>query len=191
MTPDPDADPHVCGTCLREGREWSGFCVYGEYGSRAEGELLKRLIWAYKFHGRLGKGRLVQELTAKAFRMHHSGPLPDLLAPVPLHASRLRWRGYNQSLEMGRLLARELNRPLDSGALVRVRKTAPQSSLPGKVRLTNLRGAFQADENIVGGRRVLLLDDVMTTGATLRECTHALKEAGALEVCVLVLARGV
>lgn len=114
--------------------------------------------------------------------------LPDCLIPVPLHPSRFRARGFNQALELARPIAAKLRLPLCPGWCRRVRDTAPQRLLDAAERRGNLRGAFAATEN-VRGRRVALLDDVLTTGATLHEAASALKKAGAAWVEVWVLAR--
>ncbi|MGE4506122.1 MAG: ComF family protein, partial [Desulfovibrionaceae bacterium] len=92
-------------------------------------------------------------------------------------------------LELARLLAREQGLPLLPGALVRVRHTRPQSTLPARERERNIAGAFRADPALVGGARVLLVDDVMTTGSTLKACARELRAAGAEGVEALVVAR--
>ena len=115
-------------------------------------------------------------------------PEVDIALAVPLHRRRLRKRGYNQSA----LLMRHVpGLPKVFGALRRVRATKAQADLPRQRRLENLRGAFVADEGRVSGRRVLLFDDVMTTGATVIAASQALRTAGALSVDVLTLARAV
>ncbi len=116
-------------------------------------------------------------------------PVPDVVVPVPLHERRLRERGFNQSLELARGLAGRTGIGLAATALSRLRDTVPQARLERAERLLNLKGAFAADPRQVAGRRVLLVDDVSTTGATLVECTAALLAAGAATVDVAVLAR--
>jgi ComF family protein len=115
----------------------------------------------------------------------------DLIAPVPLHRLRLWNRRYNQSAELARRLAREWKRVYEPFALTRSRPTASQGAMASaKARRRNVLGAFQVpDPAKVKGKRVLLLDDVMTTGATVQACARALKRAGAERVHVLVLAR--
>jgi ComF family protein len=115
----------------------------------------------------------------------------DLIVPVPLHRLRLWRRRYNQSAELARRLAQEWKRVYEPFALTRSRPTASQGTMASaKARRRNVMGAFQVpDPAKVKGKRVLLLDDVMTTGATVQACARALKRAGAQRVHVLVLAR--
>jgi ComF family protein len=112
-----------------------------------------------------------------------------LIVPVPLHAQRLRDRGYNQSLELAKRLAPVLGLGIDAAALHRHRATAAQSGLDAADRHRNVRDAFAADPARVHNRRILLLDDVATTGATAQACASALKQAGAHRVDVWVVAR--
>jgi ComF family protein len=111
----------------------------------------------------------------------------DVVVPVPLHATRLRARGFNQAALLASPVARALGVPLATRELVRLRDTPPQAGLGGADRLRNVRGAFVA--TAAPGGRVLLVDDVRTTGATLAECAEALRVAGAEHVLTLVLAR--
>jgi len=115
----------------------------------------------------------------------------DVIAPVPLHRFRLWRRRYNQAAELARRLARGWHGAYEPGLLVRKRPTASQGAMAGpKARRRNVLGAFQVpDPAKVKGKRVLLLDDVLTTGATVQACARALKRAGAARVHVLVLAR--
>ncbi len=113
----------------------------------------------------------------------------DLVVPVPLHRRRLRHRGFNQSLILARLVAKNLNKRLDYTALKRGRLTRPQTELKGEDRKKNVRGAFEITDNAAfKEKKVLLIDDVYTTGATITECARILKSAGG-EVSVLTLAR--
>ncbi len=111
----------------------------------------------------------------------------DLVVPVPLHISRLVERGFNQAALLARPVARELGTRLDVRGLERVRPTAKQAELDREARQRNVAGAFRACDDL-DGLRVLLVDDVRTTGATERACSAALRGAGCREVRSLVLA---
>lgn len=126
-------------------------------------------------------------------------PLGDLLAefdvsefnaliPVPLSLSRLRERGFNQSLLLAKALSEKAGIPLIFDGLIKNKKTPPQTGLSAKERSANLKGAFSAERQFPG-MKLLLIDDVMTTGATVSECSRELIKAGANEVVVLTLAR--
>ncbi|MGB2788995.1 MAG: ComF family protein, partial [Dokdonella sp.] len=114
---------------------------------------------------------------------------PAALLCVPLHESRLRERGYNQALELAKPLARALHWPRHPHALRRIRSTQAQSGLDARARRRNLRGAFEVDPAQTLPTHVALLDDVMTTGSTLRECARVLRKAGVQRVDVWALAR--
>jgi len=116
----------------------------------------------------------------------------DLVIPVPLHRERLRWRGFNQAAMLANAVARRIDRPLDLRTLVRVRPTPPQTRQNRVERVKNLRRAFAVRRPArLSSRRILLIDDVMTTGATADECARTLIAAGARRVDVLTLARAV
>jgi competence protein ComFC len=114
----------------------------------------------------------------------------DLIVPVPLHPKRLRWRGFNQSLLLARQVSRLYGVPVDPFVLCRARETAPQTLLAEDERRKNVRGAFAVHpEKSLKKQKVLLVDDVYTSGATVNECSRALVQGGATEVTVLTLAR--
>lgn len=116
----------------------------------------------------------------------------DIIVPVPLHTRRLWWRRYNQSVLLARAISDASAKPLATGTLRRIRATAQQVGLTADQRDRNVRGAFQvraSEKSAVAGRRVLLVDDVYTTGATVKASTRALLRAGAVGVDVLVFAR--
>jgi len=116
-------------------------------------------------------------------------PRPDALVPLPLHRARLRSRGYDQALELSRPLAQAFGLPLLDRALVRRRATPAQSRLDAAARRRNLRGAFDADPAVVLPPHVAIVDDVVTTGATLHAAARALRRAGAQRVDAWVCAR--
>jgi ComF family protein len=116
----------------------------------------------------------------------------DLIAPVPLHRWRLLWRRYNQSAELARALGRQSGRPVVPDLLLRHRRTPPQADLNARERRLNVAGAFRLSARhraLVRDKTVLLIDDVLTTGATVEACTRVLMRAGAAAVDVLCLAR--
>jgi ComF family protein len=114
----------------------------------------------------------------------------DLIVPVPLHSARLRWRGFNQAALLGAELSRRLSCPLDVTALARIRPTQPQTARDRSERARNVRRAFAVRRaSHVAGKRILLVDDVMTTGATADECARVLRGAGARRIDVFTLAR--
>ena len=147
-----------------------------------------RLLTRFKFHAGLAEGRLLATLLGERIDPTWLHGL-DAVLPLPLHPRRLGRRGYNQALELTRPLARAIALPLQPDALRRERDTAPQSELDADARRRNVRGAFVADPMQVRDRACLLVDDVITTGATLREAAITLLGAGAREVRVLAAAR--
>lgn len=174
-------DPYcVCGRCLRHPPPLQAVHAACAYAFPVD-----RLLPRFKFHRDLAAGRLLSQLMAEAFT-----PLqrPQGLVALPLHRSRLRARGYDQALELARPLARALQLPLLEGALRRTRATAPQSELSALARRRNLRGAFACDGMALPAH-VVLVDDVMTTGATLHAAARALHRAGVERVDAWVCAR--
>lgn len=118
--------------------------------------------------------------------------LPDIIVPVPLHRWRMLARRFNQSQILAAALSGEIDVPLDTGSLVRTRATPSQGTLDRKKRFNNVRAAFTVLPDRTSrfeGRRVLLVDDVLTTGATASACAFALKSAGAADVGVAAFAR--
>jgi ComF family protein len=168
----------ICWQCLKKAPPFSKVINYGLY----EGALAEA-INQLKFHGvkRLSKplGILLQSLDL---------PAMDGIVPVPLSIKKLRERGFNQSLLIARTVSKEIKVPLLIDILLKKKDTPPQIGLSAKERLLNLKNAFEVKGD-VDGLRLLLVDDVMTTGATVTECSKVLMKAGAKEVITLTLAR--
>jgi ComF family protein len=144
-----------------------------------------RLVQRFKFSGDLAIGRWL----ASALAEHVRGePVPDLLVAPPLTAARLRERGFNQSVEIARVVGRALGIPHARHGVRKVRETTPQQGLGRGARQANLRGAFECDLAL-DGMRVAIVDDVLTTGATAAHLAGALRVAGAREVAVWAVAR--
>ncbi len=173
-----------CGICLKSEPPFVSAWAPFRYAHP-----LDLLESRFKFHRDLAAGRLLSELMIEAAAQQLTGPLPELLLCVPLHQDRLRERGYNQALELARPLAKSLAIPLDINALIRVRSTSAQTGLDAKARRRNLHDAFAINANAPLRAHVAILDDVMTTGTTLRECARVLLRTGVKRVDVWALAR--
>ena len=171
----------LCGACLRKPPP-----LLAAHAAFVYGFPLDRLLPRFKFHRDLAAGRLLSAAMAERFA---ALPRPDALLAVPLHRARLRQRGYDQALELARPLARALDLPLLSAALQRARDTAPQSQLDAGARRRNLRDAFAIAHRARWPAHVVLVDDVMTTGATLHAAAWALRRAGVARVDAWVCAR--
>lgn len=172
--------PGLCGRCIAEPPHYDGVVAACRYAFPLDG-----LIQAYKYGGRLVAGAALASLFANRVLRR-----PDLIVPVPLTAQRLRERGFNQALELARGLGQQMGVPVNARLCVKTRDTAPQTRLPWKERRKNIRGAFVV-EGGVAGRHVAVVDDVLTTGATLGELARNLKRAGAATVTGYVVARTV
>ncbi len=170
----------VCGSCLTHPPHFDATLALWRYEFPCDG-----LVQALKYRGRLA-------LAGFFARSLASRPMPevDLIVPMPLHPKRLAERGFNQAFEIARGLARHLRRPVEPRGVLRVKDTLPQTDLPYEERAKNVRGAFLCKPDL-SGASVAVLDDVMTTGATLDELARALKRAGATRVENLVIARAV
>lgn len=152
--------------------------------------LLMTAIHEFKYSKRSSLAESLGPLLASYAARWLGNPEGMLVIPVPLHPKRLRQRSFNQSLLLARPVAARLNVDLDWLSLRRMRFTQPQANLPSDERKKNVRRAFGVTESDrLEGRKVLLVDDVATTGSTLNECARVLKKAGAKEVFCLTLAR--
>lgn len=177
-----ESDDHLCGRCLAETKP--GFNRVIPAGL-LDGSL-QEAVHQFKYRDRIDLDRPLGDLLTRQLRAAMIDC--DLIVPVPLHYLRLRQRTYNQSLLLARQLARSQQRPVDYRLLQRTRATVPQQGLDAAARQRNLRGAFVATRALAG-EHVLLIDDVLTTGATARECGRVLQAAGAAAVTVAVVAR--
>ena len=146
---------------------------------------VRRLVHRMKYEGLFALGRPLGRLMVDAWPAWQQ-PV-DLVLPIPLHARRQRERGYNQAELLVNELRRKLDWPTDTRALSRIRPTRPQLGLTATERRANVHGAFAADPARVEGKRVLLVDDVCTTGSTLSAAAAALKEAGATSIAAYCL----
>lgn len=180
-----DESTHLCYDCRNHSFSWQGMSFFSVYQG-----LLKELILRYKFSADLGLGNALGDLLLIAARRQPCDDM-DSIIPVPVHSGRLRQRGFNQSLELARILGRRINIQVETETLVKTRPTPPQSSMKRKLRLKSLKNVFAVKDDSLKGKSVLLVDDIMTTGSTLEQCTRTLLLAGASEVRVVFLARAV
>ncbi|MEQ1533338.1 MAG: ComF family protein [Sideroxydans sp.] len=176
--PTPHAE--VCGRCLKHPPHFERTLAAFSYSFP-----VNQLIKALKFHEELILVNFLADELAKRVVQQ-----PDFLLALPLHPLRLRARGFNQSQLLAQRISTKLAIPLLTPGCLRIRDTAPQSSLPWKERDKNMRHAFSLAPQInVAGKHIAIVDDVMTTGASVGELAATLKQAGAKEVSVWVVAR--
>lgn len=170
----------LCADCLKTPRPWVACSCYGLYEKR-----LREIIIGFKFGVHLAYEPLLVD-----FLLHASCGLarPDMVVPIPQHVSQLRKRGFNQAHELGRQFCRVSALEFSPHALTRARKSQRQEELGARERRRNMQGAFVAPIELAG-KRVWLLDDVMTTGSTCESAAKALLAAGAESVSVLCVAR--
>lgn len=170
----------LCPHCLQKPKLWGKIIFHSAYAGD-----MRELILGLKFGGRLHLAEALGSLLAAHPSLQDGGY--DCLVPVPLHRKRLARRGFNQAQEIARSLSGHLHLPLRPGLLERIVDTRHQTGLNRRQRVQNTRGAFSAAP--LQGERILLLDDIMTTGATLQAASACLLKAGAGQVDVAVLAR--
>lgn len=175
----PAPGSNACGGCLKQAPHFDATQAVFRYEFP-----LDRMIQSLKYAHRLASADFLGQALAKLPLPFH----PEMVLPVPLAPARLMERGFNQALELARPLAHVLGAPLETSRVHRRRDTAPQASLPWKERKQNIRHAFECELDLTG-KTVLVVDDVMTTGATLDELARVLKAHGAARVENFVLAR--
>ena len=186
-------EDHLCGDCIRSSRHFTKARSLGVYENA-----LMSVIHRLKYNGKIQLADPLGFLLFSVFLMHWGTGGVDLVVPVPLHVKRFRKRGFNQSLLLicqWDRWARALNDgkwdlEIGGGVLARTRQTRPQTGLDRKNRLKNIKNAFAVvNAADVRDKRILLVDDVFTTGTTADACAGALKQAGARQVDVLTVAR--
>lgn len=168
----------VCGHCLQHPPHFKRTVALGAYAFPFD-----KLVLALKYREKLNLAGPLGDRLAERVSV-----LPDCIVAMPLHSARLRERGFNQSQQLASRIGRQLALPVLPFACQRVRNTPSQSTLPWKERNRNMRNAFSCTAE-VEGKHVAVVDDVMTTGATLNELASAILNAGATEVSAWVVAR--
>jgi ComF family protein len=175
----PTTHGERCGRCLHQPPFFSTTLAIFPYEFPVD-----RMIHAFKYGHQLALAGWFGEHLARRLKADDF----DLILPMPLHPTRLRERGFNQAMEIARVLEKRLSRPVDRSSLHRTRATETQARLTLKARHDNMRGAFECRTEL-GGRNILLIDDVLTSGATANECARVLKLHGAGEIHLAVVAR--
>jgi len=176
----PSHNNHICGNCLNSAPAFDTTRALFRYAYP-----LDAMLQRYKYQQNLNIAQTFSALIQEKFNDLSSF---NRIIPMPLHPKRLAERGFNQSLEIARLLAKNLHIELDIESCRRIKFSPPQASLPHKARIKNMRGAFHCGTSLAG-QRIILLDDVMTTGASLHELASTVKAAGASHVECWVIAR--
>ena len=172
----------TCGVCADKTQFFSALASWAEYAGP-----LRSAIHSLKYKNNIGlgdffAGYLIELLRSKSFPV-------NLIVPVPLSKSRIRTRGFNQSLLLARPVSFYLQIPLSNTALRRIKETDSQVHLNAHEREQNMAGAFSGNPATLKGRSVLLVDDIITTGATINHCSEALLRAGAVRVYAVALAK--
>ena len=176
-------EDHLCGDCLESEKPYGMARAAGVHD-----QSLMTIMHAYKYDGKVQLGGPLSKLLTAVYERHWRPGSIDLVVPVPLYPARLRKRGFNQAY----LLVRSWGDVVKRDILQRTRRTAPQTGLGRKERLKNVKGAFSVKAPAaVKNRHILLVDDVYTTGATVRECARILKRCNAAQVDILTVGRAV
>ncbi|HEX3896254.1 MAG TPA: ComF family protein [Rudaea sp.] len=173
----------LCGECLQREPAFASAFVPFVYGHPID-----LLLTRFKFSRNLAAGSVLAKLWLDAYSAG-CADLPEAIVPVPLHRSRLRERGFNQALEIARPVSKAFGIAVRTDLLTRTRATSAQSDLDAVARRRNLRGAFEMTKAAECPSHVALVDDVMTTGTTVRECARVLRKAGVSRVDVWAIAR--
>ena len=176
---------HVCGACSAAPPRFDVARAALAYEGAG-----RDLIHSFKYRNKTHLRRPLALMTLERVTEFIQSRRSDLVMPVPLHRKKLSSRGFNQAVLLGEIISQRLEMPLDRHNLRRIRWTEPQVNLAAGDRRTNVKGAFAIhDAELVKGCRVLLVDDVLTTGSTVDECGRVLKAAGAIDVAVITVAR--
>lgn len=179
----PGYDNQRCGHCINSPPEFDTTSALFRYEFP-----IQQMLQRYKYGELLALGETFGNLLVNQMAANGLVTTPDLIIPMPLHPQRLKERGFNQSLEMARIVSKKLNVKLDHNACERIKLSPPQASLPLKERVKNMKGAFACHQPLYG-QTVVVIDDVMTTGASLNALAKTLKKAGAGRVECWVVAR--
>jgi ComF family protein len=179
-----ESDGNICGSCLSNPPDFDATHAVFLYSFPIDAMMVR-----YKYGNMLNLGNtfaqfLAEKTTLDALNHNHV----DLIIPMPMHPARIRERGFNQAHEIAKILTKNYKEKLDFKSVERIKLTPPQASLPLKERVKNIKGAFKVNGDL-SGKRIAIVDDVMTTGASLNELAKTLKKVGAVNVECWVIAR--
>jgi len=175
----------LCGSCIKEKPKFDQARAWAKFE-----EPMVQIIHQFKYQRGFYFANWMIDSLFKLYLQEFSSQKFDLLIPIPLHWKRLLQRGYNQTLILAQPLSKKLKIPLSTTILQKTRNTHPQVRLSSAQRKENLKKSFQLKKpESVEGKNILLIDDVITSGATANEAGKILKQAGANKVCILALAR--
>lgn len=176
-----ESSNHLCSGCIKKKSPFKMARSIAEYNG-----VLLDAIHKLKYNGKTSLAKPLGLIMADGLHLDNY----NIIVPVPLHKKRLKERGFNQSLLLAREISKKHNIPIDYLNLKRIRWTEPQINLKGEERLKNVKGSFAVENaRVFKNKNILLIDDVYTTGATVKECSKVLKKTGAKGVFVLTLAR--
>ena len=181
----------VCKCCGKEiisDRRQRQMCIRDRMALLNYNEISAPSLAKIKYHNRREYLDFYAEAAYRKYAARIARLSPDLIIPVPVHKSRMKKRGFNQAEEFGKRLSHYLEIPMNSSLLIRSKKTVPQKDLGPALRLKNLEQAFSCRKLPYRMKKVLLIDDIYTTGSTAEACSRALKKAGAEQVFLLVIA---
>ena len=170
----------ICGNCLKNPPFFDKTQAPLRYDFPVDA-LIQGLKYRQSLH-------LASTFSQLLFNHLQHQPAFDLIVPMPMHPQRLKERGFNQALEIARILAKNLHIPLDSQSCIRTKYTPPQATLPLKERVKNMRGVFDCKRDLTG-LKIAIVDDVMTSGASLNALAQTLKKTGAAKVECWIIAR--
>lgn len=173
------SDGNICGSCISSPPDFDATSAVFLYAYPIDA-----MMQRYKYGNMLSLSQTFGHLLKEKLQLE----AVDLIIPMPMHPARIKERGFNQALEIAKILTRHHAEKLDYKSAVRQKLTPPQASLPLKERVKNIKGAFKVNGDL-NGKRIAIVDDVMTTGASLNELAKTLKKAGASHVECWVIAR--
>ncbi len=174
------SDDLFCGSCMSNAPAYDR-ARYGVYYENA----VRSAITRFKFHASLFNVRPIAEFLIDAFNRHYADESIDVILPIPIHRKRLIERGFNQVITLSKKLSNSTGIPIERTSLIKRKHTKPQVGLPRSKRILNLKNAFEVSKpEKISGKRVLIIDDVSTTGATVSEAAKAVRKAGAAYTAV-------